>query len=95
MNTLLLILQSIQSGIPVWNEIKDLFKKKNKVNASLMTKDELVLLVEKELNNTPSFYEKIFKLLITGLTVYAMIVIAKTIGITYNDVETLWGILNK
>lgn len=91
------IISVVTKGLPLVETAKSLFTKKKSVipvNATTLTKEQLIELVqvaEKE----PDFKTKMIKLIAEAGVVWLFVFSIKKLGFTYDDIITLFGIINK
>jgi len=88
------IISAIQAGIPLAERFTKLFKKKPKTDVNSVTVDVLKdKIVKLESANDEKPIEWFIKTALTLATVYGVIYIAKHLGVTYNDIITLMGLI--
>ena len=90
------IISAVQAGIPLVERFSRLFKKKIKTDVTVLSPTELADKVkELEGKNDEKPIEWAIKTVITLLTVYGVIWAAKQLGVTYNDIITLMGLIKQ
>lgn len=86
----------IQGGIPLVKEFISLFKKHPKTPEGLlvaMPQSELIEKVKQLEGEEKSFLVRLGNLILTAATVYGVIYASKQLGVTYETIISLFGII--
>lgn len=88
------ILSGIEAGIPALERVTRLFRKKHKTNVDVLSLVDLQAKVKQlESANDEHWFEWFAKTALTLATVWVVVWSAKQLGVTYQDIITLMGLI--
>lgn len=88
------ILKAVLKSVPLLNSFLKLFKTKDKnFDIDKLTPEQLKEKLKQLLGESQGLLTKFMMLLVEGVSVYGVIFLAKYLGISYEEIISLFGII--